>query len=197
MGVNAHPLNFILFCTTNHWHPTLIMATMKWLFSIIFSLFCSIALCQSDSLTTEEMDPGPVLSQPFNKKNSIQFELLGPGVLYSINYERILINGGKLKTSAQTGFAYYKGGDWHSFIFPVSVNQIISFGNEHLEIGLGATPYNTLSETEANDLDVFLFSRIGIRYQEPDGRSVIRGGIFPIFYPKLALTVGFSFGRRF
>jgi len=146
-------------------------------------------------------------SNCFNKKNSVQLELFGHGLFYSINYERILLNEPKLKTSVQAGVAYYppKTGIIDLWL-PVSINQLFSFNNHHIEVGLGHVLVN-----EANrqtDLGVisrewngFSTARVGYRFQKPDGRFILRAGFtpfsnFPIgveIYPSAGLTVGYSF----
>ena len=45
--------------------------------------------------------------QKIENKNSIQIELGGHGLFYSINYERIIINGDRFKTTGQLGISYY------------------------------------------------------------------------------------------
>lgn len=142
----------------------------------------------------------------FTNKNSVQFELFGHGMLYSLNYERILLNGEKFKTTGQVGFSYYPPStDILDFWFPISINELISFNQHHLEIGAGcAFIYNAFRD--ANDAVVFwqwdnyIVGRIGYRYQKPDGRILWRVGFTPFYeppnheiHPSGGLSVGYSF----
>ena len=148
--------------------------------------------------------------QPFQNKNSLQLELMGPTVFYSLNYERILINGERLKTSAQLGISYYPPSTGvRDLWIPIGINEIISFGNHHLEVGLGYLPVR--EALRDSDLEVIEWEwshmvngRIGYRYQKPDGRLIIRADFTPVleiqnlgsgdaFHPLGGVSVGYSF----
>lgn len=146
----------------------------------------------------------PTLS--FKTNNSIQFELFGHGLFYSFNYERILVNGQKFKTTGQAGIAYYppKTGIIDIWI-PVGINELYSFNSHHLEFGLGYVFINEATRTDdykeiSREWNGFLSGRIGYRYQKPDGRFIFRVGFTPLFeyefiefHPLGGLTVGYSF----
>ncbi len=148
--------------------------------------------------------------QPFQNKNSFQLELMGPTVFYSLNYERILINGERFKTSAQLGISYYPPSTgMRDLWIPIGINEIISFGNHHLEVGLGYLPVREAlrdSEMEAVEWEWshMLNGRIGYRYQKPDGRLIIRADFTPVFeigymsggdgfHPLGGVSVGYCF----
>lgn len=136
----------------------------------------------------QEIDSGK-----FQFKNSFQLELLGHGFLYSLNYERILINRPRSKTAIQVGAHY--GSPWvanNRFMIPVLVNQVFSFGINHLELGVG---------------HIFIFSddfvpgfKIGYRRQKPNGRFVSKYEFTPFYYsinnvfiPWLGVSFGYNF----
>ena len=76
-------------------------------------------------------------SQEPIKKNEVYAELLGNGLLGSINYSRAL--GNKPAFSVHAGLGVY-GGDAH-FSYPVGINYIIRItkNDTFLDLGLGAT----------------------------------------------------------
>ena len=141
----------------------------------------------------------------FQHKNSIQLELFGHGVFYSVNYERILINGEKYKTTGQAGFAWYPPAtDVREFWIPVSINELVSFNKYHLEFGLGTAFTNEemqdLTGETTRDWSTFLTGRVGYRYQKPNGRFIFRIGFTPLFeldgnefHPSGGLSFGYSF----
>jgi hypothetical protein len=80
----------------------------------------------------------PVYSQE-QKKNHVFGEIGGQGILFSLNYERILIG----QTSARIGVSYFmlKLGDDPAdryFFLPVLINQAFGSGRHKLETGLGS-----------------------------------------------------------
>ena len=141
----------------------------------------------------------------FQHKNSIQLELFGHGVFYSINYERILLNGEKFKTTGQAGFAWYPPAtDVREFWLPVSINELFSFNKHHVEFGLG-TVFTVEENLERSGKTTrawynLLSGRIGYRYQKPNGRFIFRIGFTPLyeldgneFHPLGGVTFGYSF----
>lgn len=127
--------------------------------------------------------------QCLSRLNSVQLEAGGHAGYYSLNYERILTNAPKFKTSVQAGFAYYPA--WTGLIefwIPVALNGIYSIGNGyHLELGFGHSftnekLYYTLQSERT--WGGFLTSRVGVRYQLPNSRLLARaGGVLFLSYP--------------
>ncbi|MCF8226582.1 MAG: hypothetical protein K9J30_11960 [Bacteroidales bacterium] len=156
----------------------------------------------------------------FQNKNSIQLDLGGHGLFYSINYERILVNRERFKTAVQAGISYYPPATGIRDVWiPISINEFYSLGNHHIEVGLGIVPiYEAVRYTD-NSADYWFWSRlysgrIGYRYQKPDGRFLIRAGFTPMlerewiyigsgangdrtfvskFHPFGGVTVGYTF----
>jgi hypothetical protein len=56
---------------------------------------------------------------------------------------------------------------------PILVNQLFSFGNNHLEFGFGLLLPTWITSSEQVSLS--LAGRLGYRYQKPDGRFIFRG----------------------
>ena len=139
-------------------------------------------------------------------KNSIQSELFGHGLYYSINYERILFNDQLFKTTGQIGFSYYpESTGLIELWIPVLLNELISFDKHHIEMGAG---YIFTNETDTNTLPDservwggFFTGRIGYRYQKPTGRFIVRLAFTPIieykdikeFHPSGGLSFGYAF----
>ncbi|MCC6835145.1 MAG: hypothetical protein IT213_09155 [Cytophagales bacterium] len=118
----------------------------------------------------------PVLAQDlnldnrtFHKKNSINVELGGYAFLGSLNYERVILNNRKYKTTGQLGFGYLG--------FPIVLHQLISFNKHHVELGFGVVLPSPLVEDQYYP---FLTGRIGYRFQKPSGNFIFRAGIMPV-----------------
>ena len=149
-------------------------------------------------------------NHPFQNKNSFQVDLGGHGLFYSLNYERILLNGGKFKTASQVGISYYppKAGMRDIWI-PIGINELFSFGNHHLETGIGYMPIIEASRDLELQVREWFWSnlmtgRIGYRYQKPGGRLILRAAFTPVlevdplvhggeFHPLGGISVGYSF----
>lgn len=172
---------------------------MKRIALILFLASLSIAIqAQTDSL----------ISYKFKNKNSLQLDLGGHGLGYSVNYERIIFNGERFKTTAQVGIAYYPPvtGLIETWV-PALFNQIYTFNKHHVEVGLGMVFTNSFDYIEVNGNRAFerrqnfLASRVGYRYQKPDGRFLFRASFTPLaerwdrtyFYPLGGVSLGWSF----
>jgi len=144
----------------------------------------------------------------FNFKNSILAEAGGHGLIYSINYERILLNGKGFKTAAQAGISYYpKETGVRDIWMPLVINEIFSFNRHHIELGAGYVVIREASrDLENNPISWFwsgvITGRFGYRYQVPDKRIIVRVGFTPFleyeerhyeFHPSGGLTIGYNF----
>lgn len=118
-------------------------------------------------------------------KNTIFGEFGSNSLLYSINYDRILINKEKWKFAGRLGFGYYFGGTHkHSiFDFPSEFTFLIGKSKHFFETGLGVT-YNLETYPESEyyyNIEplhyIYLFSRFGYRYQRPQGGFFFKGGL--------------------
>jgi hypothetical protein len=122
----------------------------------------------------------------FVKLNSVQLELGGHGLMYSLNYERILMNADRFKIAGQVGFSYYPPFTGViDYWIPVGINGLYSIRNHHIEFGAGVI-INRISTRDANNIAIdwdwegFLSARLGYRYQKPNGRFIFRAGFTPV-----------------
>jgi hypothetical protein len=136
---------------------------MRIITSVLLIITLSTSLFSQDTIRK---------AMPFVKKNSVQAELLGNGFyLFSVNYERIILNGSRFKTAGQIGIGGFFSGEIN---IPIVINEIISFNDNHLEIGLGYIAIPNAGNS------IVLTGRLGYRYQKPDSHFVFRLGFTPI-----------------
>jgi hypothetical protein len=143
------------------------------------------------------------------KHNAIYAELLGQGILYSINYDYLLANN----LSLRAGFSSFSlpllffDGDVSFTGYPMSINYLIGGENSKLEIGAGIMP-GKLSHTGHDvffgadpcwdETIVWGTGSLGYRYQQRDGGLLFRIGLTPFFYSGTAtLSGGLSLGVGF
>lgn len=172
------------------------------------------SLLYSSVIFSQDQNPA---DYRFINPNSVQLEAGGHGLFYSLNYERVLINRNRFKTTAQLGVSYYPASTGVRDVWlPVSINEIVSFGNHHLEIGLGMVPIREALRDSENIATEWYWSgmvsgRIGYRYQKPDGQFLLRAGFTPLaevngldptirfirkrieFHPLAGISVGYAF----
>ena len=167
---------------------------MKLLSSLLF-------LILSSGLSAQESTGD---SGKFSSLNSVQLELLGPAGIYSLNYERVLWNGSGWKTAAQVGLSFFGNQNWKGMNFPIAITQLKSFGNHHLEVGVGALPNVVLYSSNAHEEppqnlngDIYFNGRIGYRFQNPERHFIFRAGYTPIVYPEFGHWGGIAFGWTF
>ncbi len=139
-------------------------------------------------------------------KNSVFFELFGNGLIYSLNYDRIILQRNGLKTSARIGFSVIPL-DEFSNILITEINQLIGRGNKYFEIGLGITAHYVFDEEAVSffgidDHNFLGFIRMGYRYQKLNGGLFYRVGVTPFMFieesdDKLFPYFGFSIGKSF
>ncbi|MFQ5652595.1 MAG: hypothetical protein ACE5IY_21895 [bacterium] len=137
-------------------------------------------------------------------RNSVYIELLGNGLLYSINYDRMFSEsvGGRI------GIMYFGAAevdgdeDVNLTVVPVMANYLVGKGTHRLELGLGA-----LLVFAARDFDekggavdeqgVAGTATVGYRFQPLNGGFLFRAGVTPIFSDKVSLWGGLSLGYGF
>jgi hypothetical protein len=140
------------------------------------------------------------------KPNSVYFELVGNGCLYSINYDRLFTEN----LSGRIGLMYLSKLDLSFLtiddivIVPITLNYLIGNGSNKFEIGAGID-YLSFSggsifglHANVSESKVFGTATIGYRYQQADGGFLFRIGFTPIFgenglQPLAGLSFGFSF----
>ncbi len=158
-------------------------------------------------------------AETFTAKNAFYLEVGGSSGRYAVNYSKIFHQKGKLKLNASVGFSM-----WHHKLnskttwlpaIPLEVSAFWGKSNHHLEVGLGLLTYlERIPVIESGSLEVSdkvgfsagMSTRIGYRYQKPEGGFFFRIAYTPLidtplgggegwyFYPYFA---GISFGKSF
>jgi hypothetical protein len=141
------------------------------------------------------------------KRNAVYFELLGPGILYSLNYDYRITE----RLAIRAGFTHWTisfFGESTVTGFPIMMNYLSGKNNRHFEAGIGFVP--TLDSEEKNswfsvedhqkketDITVIGTINLGYRYQPRNGGLVFRINFSPLFGPIIIPWVGMSFGYGF
>jgi hypothetical protein len=139
------------------------------------------------------------------KPNSIYFEALGNGGLYSVNYDRLFTDNFGIRAGimylSKVDIIFAAAEDL--LIFPATLNFFV--GEKHkLELGAGlvfASVSNTSSfgfKSDSGGSNIVGTATIGYRYQKPDGGFLFRIGFTPLFgsggfEPWGGISLGFSF----
>ncbi len=141
-----------------------------------------------------------------HRKNIFSIEVLGHGFIYSINYERILLQKNRFITTGQIGLSYYpKNSGIIPIWVPITLNQLFRVKQNHFaEIGFGKLlgddfiQYDPTVPVDQYLLDDWVF-KLGYRFQSDSSRWVFKLAYTPIFMDKTdyihwgGLGVGFRF----
>jgi hypothetical protein len=147
-------------------------------------------------------------------KNSVYVEFLGPGILYSLNYDRLLTQHISIRAGVSAwsidslDLIFLQITDFKYRSFPVMINYLTGKKASHLELGIGIMPvfvegafqvfYFLGSSTQDKTSALLGIGTIGYRYQHPAGGLVVRAAATPIFNTSGAtLSFGFSVGFGF
>lgn len=129
-------------------------------------------------------------------KNAMYLELLGNGILYSVNYERALLDN----VTARVGFSYFSigasGADANGqqssakislITAPVMANYLVGGKNHNLELGAGALVVYASGESSgggasasAEGVGIAGTATVGYRYQPIDGGFMFKAGFTPL-----------------
>ena len=145
--------------------------------------------------------------QPPLARNAVYVELLGNGLFYSVNYDRLLTP----KVAGRVGLMFATAeddeGDSGTFaIVPLMGSYLWGDGNSHFETGIGLAVATANFDFEGGfDLDesgsttgVYGTGVLGYRYQRPGGGFLFRVGLTPVFTTNdFAPWFGLSFGYAF
>ena len=143
---------------------------------LIFYMFCGVNSFSQESIPTSLGN-----KKSMQAKSALYIEFLGnSATVFSINYDRIIKEYDDSYLNMTIGYGNYLGLDARTgFNIPFSINY--TFGkttNHHFELGLGGG-LNFL--TDDNSSRMLLSSRIGYKYQKPNGGFYIRTALTPIF----------------
>ena len=153
----------------------------------------------------------------FTSRHSAFLEVGGNGILFSLNYEHIFWQKGKLKTAARVGITPLLFIDFNEKLYigpPFIPTEVVGFlgrKNHHFEFGAGYTPFwlpaskdKFSSETDPYQYGYFLPFRLGYRFQRPEkGDYFYRVGYTPVFisikdkFLFEPLFCGISIGKNF
>ena len=154
---------------------------------------------EADSAVEAESTPA---AKEREAKNAIYLDLLGPGLLYSINYDRMITD----EFSARIGFSYFGVGasatdstgattasaSFSYWAVPITASYLgIGSDTNMLELGAGASILNFSGSglIESDDADVgagasvttlSATAMVGYRRQPADGGFVFRVGLSPV-----------------
>lgn len=136
------------------------------------------------------------------KPNIIYPELGGNGLLYSLNYERIIKQVGSRFFSMRIGYGIiptnHSGGVEQTL--PLELIWVDGI-KHHLEYGIGFTTVLGYSSYSAHPVSIIPAPRVGYRYQAPNSNLMVRAGVAllftnhynqassPSFYPSIAIGV--------
>ncbi|MEQ9468292.1 MAG: hypothetical protein RLN88_12840 [Ekhidna sp.] len=176
---------------------------MKTIYCCIF-LFLTFATSAQDTST----DPKP---------NALYLELFGNGIMYSINYDRLITTSGNLKISGRVGYSYVNidlFDEVKGNVIPVEILGWVGNNKGHVEFGVGLSSQfvetkdvsilGPTQETKSNAY--YLTGRVGYRLQKPDGGFLFRAGFVPMYLlseststdrPEFVPWFGLSFGYSF
>ncbi len=129
-------------------------------------------------------------------KNAVYAEILGAGVLYSVNYERFISDDFTVRIGISSFSIRYNDGKGHSnfLIVPLVANYQVGHGNSKLEIGAGIDYVSdnafslgditrTQVESKQSSAGVIIIGSLGYRYQPSDGGMHFRIFVTPFLSP--------------
>jgi len=112
-------------------------------------------------------------------KNTMYLELGGNGLLYSLNYERLLPVTNRFTGSGRIGVSMDQLG---SYNLPVLVSMIAGDRGNRFEFGIGSTISVThYSYTNKWSTDFYPTFNVGYRYQKPGGKWMAKVGFTPVY----------------
>lgn len=148
-------------------------------FAVLVMLLCfgSLSAQNHDQMTEMQQREQPIT------RNVINFEIGGNALIYSLNYDRVLLQTEHYKGTIRIGLGMlpYPSSvkDNRTWIFvPIEYNNLFGPKNHFLELSLGTT--YTSSIQGANH---WITGRIGYRLQNFDTGFFLRAGIVLIYVP--------------
>ena len=116
-------------------------------------------------------------------ENSLSFEMGGNALLYSLNYDRVLIQTDHYKGTIRIGAGVLPNVETNSgnstwLFIPIEFNNLFGPKNHFFEVSLGTTYSNSLQG--ANH---WITGRLGYRVQPFDGGFFFRTGMVLLYIP--------------
>lgn len=146
-------------------------------------LFAQLAPAQD----LEERDP----------RQSVFLEVGGPGVAYSVNYERYLSPDWSIRAGGSV-FSLVESETrdaMTAFVAPITGQYLFFEGAHHLELGAGLhvgvirSTLNTYDQAEAFGM-IAATGVVGYRYQKPDGGWLFRATFTPMYWGERFAILG-------
>lgn len=153
--------------------------------TFVFLLIAQLILAQSPPILK-----GP---RPYKHPNSVQLELGGSGVDYSLNYEGVFFNDARWKTAVRLGIGVARSpirpGFYPEIRIPLMLNEQLSLGSFHMEVGAGICMMNAMrfwSEPveyfgRGYPKHPFAIFNGGMRFQRPEGRLILKANYTPFW----------------
>lgn len=138
-------------------------------------------------------------------KNFVSAELGGNGLIYTLNYSRIIFPGKNKRLIVRFGFEYVPSGKFtHFFLFPGELYLQTGRMKHHFEIGAGITYEFREKKYSEDHVYNYIFLRIGYGHQKPGRKFYYRIGFTPftgiltssldrLIMPFGGVSVGYAF----
>lgn len=168
----------------------------RWVHSFLVGTLGLLGWTAAPAAAQERVPPSP---------NSVYVELLGNGLLYSINYDRYMTPHLTGRAGLFVLAASDSDGDGGGAVIatPLLVNYLFGTGSHHLETGVGVTLAAGAIEDLEDEVDdsfsgAMGTATLGYRYQRPTGGFVFRAGVTPFFgaggvVPWFGISLGYAF----
>ena len=134
--------------------------------------------------------------------NQLYFELVGHGLMYSVNYERMILEDFYLKAGASVfEFGLWEGTEDKFMVFPVSLGVVTGKTRHHNEFGAGIDIIyrKDLQDDRVSNTYFTPIALAAYRYHYENG-WVFRASFTPFLdteREKIFPYFGLSFGKRF
>ena len=164
-------------------------------------LLLTVLCLSSFTANAQKITPADSIQNSYaNKKaKTFFFELLGPGSVYSLNYDTRFQNK-QDGLGGRAGISFYADGETSFFTVLVVINYLLGKHGKYFEVGAGITFYTFKSDSyysffdnrdqEGNvtnyqstkrDNGILGTLNFGYRYQPIDGGFSFRAGVSPVF----------------
>lgn len=157
-------------------------------FAVLIVLACTKANAQ---VTLSSKADSVNNSLAIKKARNFYFEVLGPGALYSVNYDSRFKNR-QDGLGWRAGVSYYAQDGDNLFTVPLMLNYLLGKKGKYFEIGAGLTFYHTNTSDVFFDQQQKYDATYNSYYYEPEKRTGVYGTL-NFGYRYQPLDGGFSF----